>query len=175
MTRFKETHMNPETKLLGIRFKPAGFSAFFKYMSLHEATDKTVEFERILSPDIQKTIQYSTAYLNHFFLHKLSKPKHILLPVVADIQNNKGLLNVPNLAQRHFTTVRQLERSFKQYIGISPKEFINFVRYQLTLAKIQSNTSNRSLLDIAFECGYYDHAHLTNEVKKYTGVAPSEL
>lgn len=175
MTRFKETTMSPETKLLGIRFKPAAFSAFYKYASLHEVTDKTVEFEKILSPDIQKTIQHSTSYLNHFFLNRLSKPKHILLPVVGDIQNNKGQLNVNDLAQRHFTTIRQLERSFKQCIGISPKEFINLVRYQFTLAKIQSNTSNRSFLDIAFECGYYDHAHLTNEVKKYTGVAPSQL
>ena len=33
----------------------------------------------------------------------------------------------------------------------------------------------RSLLDIAFECGFYDHSHLTNEIKKNTGFSPSEL
>lgn len=175
MTRFKETNVNPETNLLGIRFKPAAFSAFYKFSSLHEVTDQTVGFEKTLSPDLQKTIQYSTAYLNHFFLNKLSKPKHILLPVIADIQNHKGQLSAHALAQRHFTTTRQLERSFKQHVGISPKEFINFVRYQFTLSVIKNKASNRSLLDIAFECGYYDHSHLTNEVKRYTGVAPSQL
>ena len=175
MTRFKETNMNLETNLLGIRFKPAAFSAFYKFSSLHEVTDQTVEFEKVLSPDLKKTIQYSTAYLNHFFLNKLSKPKHTLLPVVADIQNHKGQLNVNTLAQRHFTTIRQLERNFKQHIGISPKEFINLVRYQFTLSIIQNKTSKRSLLDIAFECGYYDHSHLTNEVKRYTGLVPSQI
>ena len=175
MTRFKETMMLPETKLLGIRFKPSAFSAFYKYTSLHEFTDQTIEFEKKLSPDISKTIEYSTAYLNHFFLNKLSKPRHVLLPVVADIKNHKGQINVNILAQTHFTTIRQLERSFKQYIGVSPKEFINLVRYQFTLPEIQNKTSNRSLLDIAFDCGYYDHSHLTNEVKKYTGAAPSQL
>lgn len=175
MTRFKETNINPETNLLGIRFKPAAFSAFYKFNSLHEVTDQTVEFEKTLSPDLQKIIQYSTAYLNHFFLNKLSKPKHNLIPVIADIQNHKGQLNVNKLAQRHFTTKRQLERSFKQHVGIGPKEFINFVRYQFTLSVIKNRASNRSLLDIAFECGYYDHSHLTNEVKRYTGVAPSQL
>lgn len=175
MTSFKETDMSPETKLIGIRFKPAAFSAFYPFGSLHEVTDITIEFEKKLSPDLQKTIRHSTAYLNHYFIKKFSKPKHILLPVIADIQNYKGQLNVKTLAQRHCTTIRQLERSFKQQIGISPKEFINLVRYQFTLSKIQNNNTNRSLLDIAFECGYYDHSHLTNEVKRYTGTAPSQL
>jgi AraC-like DNA-binding protein len=175
MTSFKLTGMLPETKLLGIRFKPAAFSAFYNYASLHEVTDQTIEFEKVLSPDLKKTLDYSTAYLNHFFLNKLSKPKHCLLPVVANIQNHKGLLNLSTLAQEHFTTVRQLERNFKRYIGVSPKEFINLVRYQFTLQKIQNNATNKSLLDLAFECGYYDHSHLTNEIKKYTGVAPSQL
>lgn len=174
MTSFKETIMNPGTNLVGIRFKPAAFSAFYKFDSLHHVKDQTIEFEKTLSPDIQKTIQYSTAYLNHFFLNKLSKPKHLLLPVVADIQNQKGRLTLQTLAQRHFTTIRQLERNFKQYIGISPKEFINLVRFQFTLPLLK-NTCGRSLSDIAFDCGYYDHSHLTNEIKHYTGVTPSQL
>ena len=40
MTRFKETDFYPETNLLGIRFKPAAFSAFYKFSSLHELTDR---------------------------------------------------------------------------------------------------------------------------------------
>ena len=28
---------------------------------------------------------------------------------------------------------------------------------------------------IAFEHGYYDHSHLTNEIKRYTGVTPTQL
>jgi hypothetical protein len=30
-------------------------------------------------------------------------------------------------------------------------------------------------LNIAIEHGYYDHAHLTNDVKRYTGMPPSAL
>lgn len=175
MTHFKETDFYPETNLLGIRFKPAAFSAFYKFSSLHELTDRTVEFEKALSPNLQKTVQYTASYLNYFFLNRLSKPRHVLLSVVSDIQNNKGQVNVNKLAQRHFTTVRQLERNFKEFIGISPKEFINLARYQFTLPMIKNNTSKRSLSDIAFDCGYYDHAHLTNEVRRYTGSTPSQL
>src|SRR4051812_37961990 len=36
MISFKETLMQPETKLLGIRFKPAAFTVFYEYPSLHK-------------------------------------------------------------------------------------------------------------------------------------------
>jgi AraC-like DNA-binding protein len=175
MTRSKVTTRRPGTKLLGIRFKPAAFSAFYDFSSLHETTDQTIELEKTLSPDIGKMMRYSTNDFDRFFINKLSAPKHILFPVVADIQNQKGQLTVKTLAQRHFTTTRQLERSFKQHIGISPKEFISLTRYQFALQKIKNNPSGRSLADIAFEYGYYDHAHLTHELKKYTGDVPSLL
>jgi AraC-like DNA-binding protein len=60
-------------------------------------------------------------------------------------------------------------------VGISPKEYINFVRYQFALQQIKQNNSQKSLLDIAIETGFYDHSHLTNEIKKYSGLLPSQL
>lgn len=175
MTRFKKTIMTSETNLLGIRFKPAAFSAFYEFNSLHEVTDQTVELDKCFLPDIQKIVENSALYLNQFFLNKLSKPKHSLFQVVNDILKYKGKINLQVLALNHFTTIRQLERNFKKYIGISPKEFINLVRYQFAVSTIKNRSANQSLLDIAMECGYYDHSHLTNEVKRYTGVLPSQL
>jgi len=175
MTRFKETAMLPETRLLGIRFKPAAFTVFYEYPDLYKLADQTIEFSKIRSPDIQSTVKYSTAYLDDFFLKKLSQPKRSIFPIVTDIQNYGGQLSVNTLAQKYFTTIRQLERAFNQQMGISPKEFINLVRYQSTLQKIKENVTGKSLLEIAFESGYYDHSHLTNEIKKYTGASPTQL
>ncbi len=175
MTRFKETLMLPETRLLGIRFKPAAFTVFYDYPSLEALTDTTISFDKRLAPDLDDTVKYSVQYLDHFFLKKLSKPVRSILPMISGIQDAKGLLTVKALAEKHFTTTRQLERAFNQQMGISPKEFINLVRYQTTFREIKNNASQKSLLQIAFECGYYDHSHLTNEIKRYTGVAPAHL
>jgi AraC-like DNA-binding protein len=68
-----------------------------------------------------------------------------------------------------------LERNFKKNIGISPKEFVNILRFQFALEKIKDNQLGKSLQDIAFESGYYDHAHLSNEIKRYTGLSPSQF
>jgi len=82
---------------------------------------------------------------------------------------------VAELAKNNFIIVRQLERIFMQHVGIGPKAFINFVRYQFAIQNIRESYSAQSLVDISFDCGYYDHAHLANEIKKYCGVSPSQL
>jgi transcriptional regulator GlxA family with amidase domain len=68
-----------------------------------------------------------------------------------------------------------LERNFKKLIGLSPKEYSNIIRFQNALSLIKNSSQRRSLLDIAFECGYYDHSHLSNEIKQKTGLSPSLL
>ena len=173
MTRFKETVMHNETKLVGVRFKPAGFSAFHKFSSLHEITDKTIELEKTFSFDLRKISLDHVTYFNQFFPDKLKKPNYFLLQVIETIQLHKGQIKVEVLASKHFTTVRQLERGFRQHIGISPKELINLVRYQNAMTAIQKRKPGRSILSIAIDHGYYDHAHLTNEFKRYNGVVPT--
>jgi len=70
---------------------------------------------------------------------------------------------------------RQLERIFIRHMGISPKSFINFVRYQSAIQNIREHYPTQSLVDLSFDCGYYDHAHLAKEIKKYRGISPSQL
>lgn len=175
MTRYKETVMHNGVDLIGIRFKPAAFPVFYSYAPLYEVTNQTIAFDKKLAPDFGQTIKHSTLYLDHFFLNKLEKPDRFIFSIIETIQHHKGQLKVEELAKQHFTTVRQLERTFRQRVGVSPKEFMNLVRYQHTLKRIQNKHSHTSLFDIAFECGYYDHAHLSNEIKKYTGSAPGQI
>jgi AraC-like DNA-binding protein len=174
MTRHKETVMHNKINLLGIRFKPGAFPAFYQFDSLHQIANQTIEFDRRLAPDFAKMLHKPVSCLNQFFLDKLSKPKHFLLNIVADIQLYKGQVKVEALAKQHFITIRQLERSFRQWLGASPKEFINLVRYQHASQLLRQDRAGHSLLDIAIACGYYDHAHLSNDIKKYSGTTPGQ-
>src|SRR5688572_8501137 len=90
MTTFKKVSMSPGTSLLGIRFKPGAFSFFYKFDALHEINNATVDFEGEIAPGLQKFTCKTPAHLDSFFFNRLSKPKHNLLPAVADIQNHKG-------------------------------------------------------------------------------------
>ena len=175
MTRYKDTVREPGTRLIGIRFKPAGFVHFFKYGSLQEFTDQTAEFEKTHTPPFDLITHDFTRNLNHFFLKKLSPPRESILHILEQVYERRGQINVVELAKNNFMIVRQLERIFIRHIGITPKAFINFVRYQFAIQKIQASYPVQSLVDLSFDCGYYDHAHLANEIKKYSGISPSQL
>jgi len=98
-----------------------------------------------------------------------------LQSVINDIHSTNGQISISELSKRNFTTQRQLERNFKKYIGLSPKEYSNIIRFQNASSIIKNSSENRSFLDIAFECGYYDHSHLANEIKRNTGLSQSQL
>ncbi|WP_370576657.1 helix-turn-helix domain-containing protein [Pedobacter sp. AK013] len=110
-----------------------------------------------------------------FFSQRIKSKNNQLQSVINDIHSTNGQTSIYDLSKRNFTTIRQLERSFKKYIGLSPKEYSNIIRFQNALNIIKNSDKNRSLLDIAFECGYYDHSHLSNEIKRNTGLSPSLL
>jgi AraC-like DNA-binding protein len=175
MTRYKNTIREPGTRLIGIRFKPAGFVHFFNQGPLQEFTDKTLEFEKKYIPPFHVFTNDFTSGLNHFFLKKFAPLRVSIFHILEQVYERRGQINVVELAKNNFMVVRQLERIFVQHMGISPKAFINFVRYQFAIQNIRENYPEQSLVDLSFESGYYDHAHLANEIKKYSGVSPSQL
>lgn len=174
MSRAIETTVSPQSHLIGVRFRPAWFAAFYRYESMHAFTDQTAEFDKSLAPDLRKSHGGPKDALDLFFLRRLQPESQPLIPVIAEIESKNGLIDVVTLAKNHCITVRQLQRAFKEHIGLSPKEFLNVIRFRYALHLIRSGQKS-SLLDIALEAGYYDHAHLTNEIRKHAGIAPSLL
>ncbi|WP_207510943.1 helix-turn-helix transcriptional regulator [Longitalea luteola] len=175
MTSYKETYLNENHHLIGVCFKPGAFSHFYNYLPLAEIREQTVQLEKALAPDTSNMQELSFADLNAFFLKRLNPPRQDVSSIVKCINETKGQITVDALAKKNHTSPRQLERSFHKHIGITPKEFINITKFQHAFSDITRNKGHKSLLDIAIEHGYYDHAHLTNEVKRYTGLPPSGL
>lgn len=175
ITSCKEVNTLRETRLIGVRFKPGAFSHFYAFSSLHEATNNFVELSNDFVPKLNSFSSDISSTFDSYYYNKLIQTKNSLLPVIETINKHRGNVSVIELADRHFTTVKQLERHFKYQIGLSPKEFLNTVRYKFAQQLILMSQPRRPLYDIAYECGYYDQAHLCKEIKKYTGVVPSSL
>jgi AraC-like DNA-binding protein len=173
MTRFKETEMDSSTRLFGVRFRPGAFLAFFKFAPMCEVANRTVELDARFCINTTKLIKSPFEFLDKLLLKNLKSVNQQLLEQIQTIQKSKGQLKIEELASIHYTTARQLERSFKHHLGVTPKEFVNLVRYQNVKAAIEQRKPGESLLSIAFDFGYYDHAHLTNHFRQYNGCAPS--
>jgi AraC-like DNA-binding protein len=175
MNSFKDSLIDPDTHLLGVCLKPATFANFYSYASQNELTNDTVEFEKSNSFNVDKILDNPFNYFDHFFSERIKSRNNQLQSVINDIYSTNGQISIYELSKRNFTTVRQLERNFKKLVGLSPKEYSNIIRFQNALSLIKNSRQNRSLLDIAFECGYHDHSHLSNEIKRNTGLSPSLL
>jgi AraC-like DNA-binding protein len=88
---------------------------------------------------------------------------------IRDVIHNKQYRAVTQLANDYNLSVRQFDRKFKEYAGFSPKTYMRLTRLQDALR--QYNT-NKTLTQIALECGYYDQSHFIHDVKEFTGYHP---
>lgn len=175
MNSFKDSFIDNDTHLTGVCLKPATFANFYSFAPQNELLNNTVALERCSSFNIDMAFENTFNYFDRFYSERIRTRTGQLDPIINDIHSSNGTTSVQDLAKRNFMTVRQLERNFKKFIGLSPKEYSNIIRFQAALSLITDPGQDRSLSDIAFECGYYDHAHLSHEVKRNTGLSPSAL
>ncbi|MCM1983895.1 helix-turn-helix domain-containing protein [Lyngbya confervoides] len=73
-----------------------------------------------------------------------------------------GLLN---MSPFHFG------RMFKQSMGISPHQYL--IQQRLERAKYFLKHSNLAILDIALECGFSSHSHLSKQFRRVHGTTPN--
>jgi len=161
-----------EVMLYGVRFKPGAFFYFHKYDSLDQVANTFHDFPRHNFPDLKKTTEHFATYFDQFYLDRLSPPKYSVLNCISDIYQNIGSISVSALAKKNFMTERQLERHFKQHVGLPPKKLAALERFRKAYDMLNTKVK-RSIDEIAWECGYYDHAHMTNDFKRFTGQPPT--
>jgi transcriptional regulator GlxA family with amidase domain len=86
-----------------------------------------------------------------------------------------GAITIDDLAKRHCIGFRTLERLFKNNVGLAPKELSKIIRFQSVLKRLKDKSFDDNFFSLAYEMGYYDQSHLTNEIKAFTGRTPSQL
>lgn len=175
MTTYKDSLIDEGTHLVGVCLKPARFANFYRYAPQEDLVNETVELDASRSFNLSETMECPKSYFDRFYTERMNSRENRLGPVIEDIHSSFGGLSVHELSKKHFTTERQLERDFRRLTGLGPKQYSKIVRFRCALASIKSPARKQSLLDIAVECGYYDHAHLSNEVRRITGLWPSQL
>jgi AraC-like DNA-binding protein len=173
MTTFKDTVQTPGSFTIGIRFKPGAISAFY-HLDLNEVTNLAVPYQDKQLAEIVKRGKDLPWKLDGYFLNKLTIQHPPISAIIDDISAFKGQLSVADLIGRHAMSERKLERLFKLHTGVSVKGMIKLVRFTNALNTIRGK-STESLTHIAHTAGYYDQAHLCNEVKAYTGLTPAQL
>lgn len=191
MIRGPRTHILYSFRLKGtfisftIKFKATGLYRLLD-IPIDLFTDKAINasvldqipFNKIAeqllyAPDISYCIHVIEPYL--LFLSEKSKTVPPAIEKAAGLlEKYHALDSISQLANESHLSLRQLERSFTRYIGVSPKTFYRVHRF-LHLLQAKNDSPEQKWGSLAHEFGYYDQMHLVKEFKKFLKITPSSF
>jgi len=170
--------------LFAIYFLPHGLSMFLN-LPMNELFNQSVPLKSILKDKVNKLEdELSTAgsfekkiiIAEDFLIGQIQKNVknyyfERIRRVVSRINQAKGILKIEDLAAESFLSRKQFERTFYDFIGTTPKQFLKTVRFQNSIFEKSQNTVV-NFTEIAHRCGYFDQAHMINDFKSLTGMTP---
>lgn len=100
------------------------------------------------------------------------QPTHEIANEIKQKLNNAVLTNSLFTLEDIGFSQRRLTQIFKQEYGITPKKYIDCLR--LNMAKQMLINTNKKIIDIAYEIGFYNLSAFNRFFKNKTGKTPSE-
>jgi len=91
---------------------------------------------------------------------------------VALIDRTDGQIRLTDLEQELHYSGRHISRVFRDYTGITVKEFCRFVRFQNAIRAL-SRDKAVDAGTLAQDCGYYDQAHFHREFREFASMTPA--
>ena len=88
-------------------------------------------------------------------------------------QNIDAPLSVEAVARRAGQSRRQLERHFRAALDLSPQAA--FLRLRLSVARHLIETTDKSIAQVAVDCGFCDSSHLSRMFRRVHGTTPNAL
>jgi AraC-like DNA-binding protein len=169
--------------MLGIQFRPHGATRLLR-LPMCELTNSEVALEDLSRPlfraldrirnlpSLTHALAALDPILGKFAQHE-RKEDNSVAHAARDIERAGGLASVEEVADRVGWSTRQLQRRFKDVVGISPKLFARMQRFQRVLRAMDG--PNPDWVDAAVHCGYYDQAHLIRDFREFSGETPTAL
>lgn len=90
------------------------------------------------------------------------------------IEQSQGRVEIEALARELGMSRKHLATLFRDGVGFSPKAYASLVRFEQLVEHLKVSPEPR-WVELALRCGYADQAHLSREVKRYSGSTPSQL
>lgn len=125
--------------------------------SYYNIEDRIIHVESVLIDKLCSSIDINNNFSN----------------AVYCILKSKGTSAITDISQYTAISTRQIERIFRDYIGISPKKCCSLVRYQNMWTDLINN--NRcDFNELEYKYKFSDQAHMINDFKKYHGSTPQQ-
>jgi AraC-like DNA-binding protein len=181
MTRAHQFELPARQVMLGVRLKPAMAARFLRAGGA-EILDRTIALGDLWSSirtrrlaeliGDAKTPEEGASQIETALgeAPALDTPEK----AIAQLVESRGIVNLDDLADTARLGPRQFRRICLERTGISPKRLARILCFWNAVAR--ATPSRRGdWADVALQCGYYDQAHLINEFRELSGVAPGNF
>ena len=181
LTRAKVQLLPPNTTIVGVRFMPGAGTPFLG-VPADELVDLTVELDQLwgsralaLADSIAAADSPGEALirLQLFFAARHQQADPFVAEMVRRLMPWRPT-EISTLADDLALSESQLRRRCLTAVGVGPKALQRTLRFQGYLALAQAGFGD-GLADLAAQTGYADHAHLSRECLRLTGVTPRDL
>lgn len=176
---FLDSHMPAFCTRLQVSFRPTGFyhltgipATYF----VNSLTDASLVWGREVAFLIEELQEKPDNFIrarviDNFLFNRIrtfSKDRHCteIEDAAYKILHNPCRHNINGLARQCYKSSRQFERQFKEHTGVAPKKFLCVNRFAYANL-LKHKMPQKSWLDVATECGYYDLAHLSKDFKYF--------
>lgn len=175
----------PTTKF-GVRLKPESLWSLFNVPAselFNNFLDQNLVFGsyiRELTEQMEeaKSLQQYIRIVESFLL-KLQSQRNQLrnyVSLASDIiRKADGSISIASLSDQLNISRRQLERSFRDTFGTSPKTYTRIIRFRNTYSFLLKKRAASIWTDAAYNFGYADQAHFIKEFKTFAGVLPTGM
>ncbi|MEW9668501.1 helix-turn-helix domain-containing protein [Ammoniphilus sp. 3BR4] len=181
--RRKQPNLLPGCEYFGVRFYPEQ-SALKLESPMKDLVDQQIPLLDVLKCDSSIIEQIGTSgsftdriQLFESFLNQNQQEagfdQRIIDYAMEKIYLTKGTINIGELSRDIGYTEQYVRRKFEEYIGFSPKQFCQIVKFQNSLHRILTYDGT-TLLDAIHESGYYDQPSFIKGFKKFANFTPKQ-
>ena len=172
-TKELEVVIPANTTVFGICFKPLATEYILKQNiaeTLNSNKDLKNDFWNISKIPFD-SFQKWTEQISNQMLCELKSGKQIderKQNIFSSLFQTNGSLKIQELSSKVFWNSRQINRYFNDRFGLSLKAYCNVLRCFASYTQIREG-------DLFPNNNFYDQSHFIKEIKKHTGVNPTEL
>lgn len=183
MTSYRDV-VAPIGTLLGVRFKPGHLRGLLPIslaavkngrITARDAAlqlDKHVVEQLMACGSVQEQLALFEGEITQLLLRNQLPVDEVVEAVSARIDALPQQLDLKALVEMSSLSLRQLERRFKNAVGVTLKEYQQIARFKNTLRALPKNQT-QNLQQLAYDLGYSDHAHLSRVLQSMAGTNPS--
>ena len=183
-TRAYEFGYPPQTRSVGVHFKPWGLAPFLP-MPAADLCDHPVTVEQVWGrPAVAELRDRLAAAAGPYEMLTLLEDELLArLRDTADLRLVRhtssviaatgGAVTIGDLTEAAGVSSTHLARRFKGLIGITPKRLARTYRFTATVFSINP-AEPVDWGDLAADAGYSDQAHFNHEFREFTGLTPTQ-